>query len=117
MLPMSGGFAWWDGGYSRARLSWQVTSWPRDGLQYNRLDPEATYVLRFSGFGDMKAEADDQELTATRYGTENGAIKEYPVPKELTEDGRLTVKATGKRLAGVNWRQQPRLSEAWLIKQ
>jgi hypothetical protein len=117
MLPMSGGFAWWDGGYSRTRLSWQVTSWPRDGLQYNRLDPEATYLLRFSGFGEMKARADDQELTATRYGTENGDIKEYPVPKELIKDGRLTVKAEAERLPGVNWRQQPRLSEAWLIKQ
>ena len=116
-LPMSGGFVWWDGGYSRARLSWQVSSWPRDGLQYNGLDPEATYVLRFSGFGDMKVKADDQKLSATRYGTENGAIKEYPVPKELTKDGRLTVKASVKRLPGVNWRQQPRLSEAWLIKQ
>lgn len=116
MLPMSGGFAWWDGGYSRTRLSWQVTSWPRDGLEYNGLDPEASYVLRFSGFGDMKARADDQELTATRYGTENGAIKEYPVPEELTRDGRLTVKASGKWLPGVNWRQQPRLAEVWLVK-
>ena len=116
-LPTSGGFAWWDGGYSRARLSWQVSSWPPGGLQYDRLDPEAAYVLRFSGFGDMKVKADDQELTATRYGTENGAIKEYPVPSELTKDGRLTVKARGKRLPGVNWRQQPRLAEAWLIKQ
>ena len=94
-----------------------MTSWPRDGLEYNGLDPEAIYVLRFSGFGDMKAKADDQELTATRYGTENGDIKEYPVPKELTKDGRLTVKPSRKRLSGVNWRYQPRLAEAWLIKQ
>lgn len=115
--PRSGGFAWWDGGYSRTRLSWQVTSWARGGLQYNNLDPEATYVLRFSGFGDMTAKADDQELTATRYGTENGDIKEYPVPKELTEDGSLTVKPGAQRLRGVNWRYQPRLAEAWLIKQ
>ena len=91
-MPMSDEFAWWDNGYSRARLSWQVTWWPRDGLQYNRLDPEATYVLRFTGFGDMKVRADGQELTATRYGKETGDIKEYPVPRELTKDGRLTVK-------------------------
>jgi len=116
-MPTSGGFAWWDGGYSRARLSWQVSSWPPGGLEYDRLDPEATYVLRFSGFGDMKVKADDQTLTATRYGAENGDIKEYPVPKELTEDGRLTVKPSAKRLRDVNWRHQPRLSEAWLIKQ
>ena len=117
MLPRSGGFAWWDGGYSRARLSWQLTSWPRNSLQYNALDPEAHYLLRFAGFGDMKAKADGEDLTATIYGTENGAIKEYPVPKELTADGRLTVTVAGQRLPGVNWRYQPRLAEAWLIKQ
>lgn len=116
LLPMSGGFAWWDNGYSRARLSWQVTSWPRDGLQYNGLDPAASYVLRFTGFGDMKVKADDEELKPTRYGTGNGDIKEYPVPKELTKDGRLTVKVSAARLPGVNWRYQPRLAEAWLLK-
>jgi hypothetical protein len=116
-MPMSGGFAWWDEGYSRARLSWQVTSWPRDGLKYERLDPAASYVLRFSGFGDMKVTADDKELTATRYGKENGDIKEYPVPKELTADGTLLVMPSREQLPGVNWRQQPRLAEAWLIKQ
>jgi hypothetical protein len=93
-----------------------VTSWPRDGLQYNGLDPEASYVLRFSGFGEMTVTADDQELTSTRYGTGNGDIKEYPVPRELTKDGRLTVKPHGERLPGVNWRFQPRLAEAWLIR-
>ena len=116
-MLMSGGFAWWDGGYSRARLSWQVTSWPRNGLQYNGLDHTASYLLRFSGFGDMKAFADGQELQPTRYGTDNGDIKEYPVPQALVEDGRLTVTLQPQRLEGVNWRQQPRLAEAWLIKE
>lgn len=116
-LPMSGGFAWWEEGHTRARLSWQVTSWPKEGLKYEHLDPTATYVARFSGFGDLKVKADDQELTATRYGKENGDIKEYPVPKELTADGTLLVMPSAERLPGVNWRQQPRLAEAWLIKQ
>jgi hypothetical protein len=61
--------------------------------------------------------ADDQELAPTRYGKENGDIKEYPVPKELTADGELLVMPSAERLSGVNWRQQPRLAEAWLIKQ
>ena len=117
MLPMSGGFAWWDSGYSRTRLSWQVYAWPREGLEYKHLDPEAKYVLRFSGFGDLKVSADNQELKPTKYGTENGDIKEYPVPKELTADGSLLVVPSAERIPGVNWRQQPRLAEAWLIKQ
>ncbi len=114
--PWSGGFAWWDNGYSRARLSWQVTSWPRNGLEYTGLDPAARYVLRFTGFGDMKAFADEKELEPTRYGTAEGDIKEYPVPAELVQDGRLKVTLQPKRLEGVNWRFQPRLSEAWLIR-
>lgn len=115
-LPMSGGFAWWDSGYSRARLSWQVYGWPRGGLRYQGLDPEADYVLRFSGFGELTVTADERELKPARYGTEMGEIKEYPVPRELTADGQLHVMPSSERLPGVNWRFQPRLAEAWLIK-
>lgn len=116
-LATSGGFAWWDSGYSRARLSWQVYSWPREGLEYKHLDPEANYVLRFAGFGDLKVTADGQVLSPTAYGTENGDLKEYPVPRELTEDGTLLAVPSAERLPAVNWRYQPRLAEAWLIKQ
>ena len=112
----SGGFAWWEEGHTRTRLSWQVTSWPSGGLRYGRLDPNAAYVLRFTGFGAMKVVADKQTLEPSRYGVENGDIKEYPVPEELLEDGRLTVTFQPQRLPGANWRDQPRLAEAWLVK-
>ena len=42
-------------------------------------------------------------------------MKEFPVPKELIEDGKLSVTFDSVRLEGVNWRLQPRLAEAWLI--
>ncbi|MBI5087151.1 MAG: hypothetical protein HZB13_21450, partial [Acidobacteria bacterium] len=43
-------FWWWDNGRSRARLSWQVTMWPK-ALVYEGLDPNAKYVVRTTGYG------------------------------------------------------------------
>ncbi|MBX3175982.1 MAG: hypothetical protein KF886_01345 [Candidatus Hydrogenedentes bacterium] len=114
-LGDSGSYWWWDNGMSRTRLSWQVTGSP-GSLEYTGLDPQAHYLLRFSGFGDLKPRADDQPLEATLYDTEAHTLKEFPVPPELVADGALRVTFDDVRLEGVNWRQQPRLSEAWLIK-
>lgn len=108
-------FWWWDNGMSRLRLSWLVTGNP-DSLQYDNLDPKATYVLRFSGFGDLKPKGDDQPLTASVYNVEEHTLKEFPVPREMIQDGELTVTFDSVRLEGVNWRYQPRLAEAWLLK-
>jgi cytochrome c oxidase assembly protein Cox11 len=38
------------------------------------------------------------------------------VPAELVKDGKLSVTFDNNRLEGVNWRFQPRLAEAWLLK-
>lgn len=110
------GMYWWlDNGMSRLRLSWLVTGSPA-ALEYD-VDPEASYVLRFSGFGDLKPRANGRSLTATKYATEMNTQKEFPVPQDLLVDGKLTVTFDSVYLQGVNWRQQPRLAEAWLLKQ
>lgn len=108
-------FWWVDNGMSRLRLSWLVTGSPA-ALNYDNLDPHATYQLRFSGFGDLKPRADEQALQPTHYETELNTIKEYPVPQELVQDGKLSITFDDVHLEGVNWRYQPRLAEAWLIK-
>ena len=108
-------FWWLDNGMSRLRLSWLVTGSP-GSLDYNNLDPNATYVLRFCGFGDLKPRADGQALEATRYETEANTMKEFPVPQHLLKDGKLSVTFDSVYLEGVNWRYQPRLAEAWLLK-
>ncbi len=108
-------FWWVENGMSRSRLSWLVTGSPA-ALNYDNLDPNATYQLRFSGFGDLKPRADEQALKATRYETEANTIKEYPVPPELVKDGKLSITFDDVHLEGVNWRYQPRLAEAWLIR-
>lgn len=111
----SGSYWWWDNGMSRLRLSWLVTGTP-GSLEYTNLDPGATYRVRFTGFGDLKPVADGQKLEATYYETEAHTFKEFPVPAELVKDGKLSVTFEDVTLEGVNWRLQPRLSEAWLLK-
>src|SRR4029079_13691913 len=86
----AGSYWWVDNGMSRRRLSWLVTGHP-SALQYDGLEPNATYVLKFSGYGDLKPRGDGEALTATLYETDENTFKEFPVPPELVEDGKLTV--------------------------
>lgn len=111
------GFWWWDDGFSRRRLSWQTSmDWPL-GLRYHDLDPRGGYRLRLTGYGQVKLRADGQLLTPTLHGREVGEIKEFPVPPDLFKDGKLVL--TFDPLpdeAHLNWRQQSRVSEVWLLK-
>ena len=111
-----GSYWWVDTGMSRRRLSWLVTGSPV-ALEYDQLDPDSSYTLRFSGYGDLKPRADGEALTPTLYETDENTFKEFPVPQELLADGELRVTFDSVYLEGVNWRRQPRLAEAWLLRQ
>jgi hypothetical protein len=109
-------FWWWDNGMSRARLSWQVTSWPT-AVIYEALDPNATYVVRSTGAGQSLLRINGQRVKPTLDGTEMGQFKEFPVPAESLKDRRLVLtwdQPTNE--GGLNWRKKSRLSEVWLIK-
>ena len=112
------GYWWWNNGFSRQRLSFQTTmDWPM-ALVYDALDPSARYVLRMTGYGQALTKADGQLLKATLYGKEIGEFKEFPIPKELTADGKLVITWDKPADEGhLNWRQQSRIAEAWLLKQ
>lgn len=112
------GYWWWDDGSSRQRLSWQTSmDWPL-GLAYHHLDPQAAYRVRLTGYGQAKLRANGQLLTPTREAKHNlGEFKEFPVPANLIKDGKLVL--TFDPLtdeAHLNWRQQSRVSEVWLMK-
>jgi hypothetical protein len=110
------GYWWWDSGFSRARLSWQVTmDWPL-ALVYVALDPQADYVLRLTGCGEAFVRANGESLKPTLYGKEIGQIKEFPIPRELIKDGSLRITFDRPQEEELNWRQQSRLAEAWLLK-
>jgi hypothetical protein len=110
------GFWWWNDGFSRLRLTWQVTSWP-ERMVYDGLDPKGTYVVRSTGYKQALLRINGERVQPTLDGQKTGEIKEFPVPPELLKDHRLVL--TWDRPVGeekLNWREHSRLSEVWLIK-
>ncbi len=109
-------FWWWDQGKSRARLSWQVTSWPA-ALVYEALDPNASYLVRSTGAGQALLRINGDRVEPTLDGKEMGDFKEFPVAATYVKDRRLVL--TWDRPANeenLNWRKKSRLAEVWLIK-
>jgi len=107
---------WWDEGKSRARLSWQVTMWPK-AMVYEGLDPKGTYMVRTSGAGQSLLRIDGWRVQPLVDGKAMGEFKEYRVPPDCLTDGRLelTWDKAGDE-AALNWRVQSRLAEVWLFK-
>jgi len=89
--------------------------WPR-ALVYEGLNPEQKWIFRCTGYGDVLPRADGVPLNPTRHNREIGGIKEFPVPPELTRDGSLRITFDPvPNEENLNWRQQSRLAETWLI--
>lgn len=110
-------FWWWQEGKSRARLSWQATMWP-SGMVYEGLDPDATYVVRSSGYGQALLRINGERVVPRLDGKQMGEFKEFPVAAKYIKDRRLVLtwdRPTDER--DLNWRQKSRLAEVWLLKQ
>ncbi len=112
------GYWWSENGFSRERLSWQVTmDWPL-AVRYENLDPESGYIVRMTGYGQALTYMNGQKIEPVKYGMEIGEIKEFAVPVEIVKSGQLIV--TWKKPNDeehLNWRQQSRVAEIWLLKQ
>jgi hypothetical protein len=107
---------WWDQGRSRARITWQVTRFPR-AMAYDGLDPSASYVVRTTGAGQVNLRINGERVAPTIDGKKMGEFKEFPVASKFLEDRKITLtfdKATGEE--NLNWREKSRLSEVWLLK-
>ncbi|MBN1506639.1 MAG: hypothetical protein JW955_07325 [Sedimentisphaerales bacterium] len=110
------GHWWWDDGFSRRRLSWQVSmDWPI-AVRYERVDPDAEYVLRMTGYGDAFTRINQQRVKPTLYGRGIGEIKEFPVPREAVRSGQVVVTWDCPEESEFSWRQQSRIAEIWLLK-
>jgi hypothetical protein len=108
---------WWDQGRSRARITWQVTRFPKE-MAYEGLDPNAKYVVRTTGAGQCNLRINGERVTPVIDGMKMGEFKEFPVDPKLLKTGRIVLtfdKATGEE--SLNWRDKSRLSEVWLLKQ
>lgn len=110
------GYWWWDDGFSRKRLSWQVSmDWPI-AVRYEQIDPNAEYVVRITGYGDALTRINQQRVEATTYGRGIGEIKEFPVPRKAVQSGQITVTWDRPDEPHLNWREQSRITEIWLLK-
>lgn len=108
--------AWWDGGMSRKRLSTQLfQNFPR--IEYSDLDPNGRYVLRIAGFGDALVRADNERLEPTIYNKGLEEFKEFPVNKKFVSDGKLVITFDQPEESKLNWRQQSKVCDVWLLKQ
>lgn len=109
-------FDWWDDGFSRQRHSFMSSMrWPL-ALEYNGLDSTASYTIRVTGYGECLLKINGQRVVHGIYGKGIGEIKEFPVPAELIKNGKITVTFEDINEDNINWRQQSRITEAWLIK-
>lgn len=108
--------SWVDNGKSRRRLSWlHHMRWPA-GLRYEAVDPSAEYLVRLTGNGKPRLRADGEPLTPSKTSRKIGEFKEYPVPKKLTADGKLTLTFDAIDESHLNWRQHSHVAEVWLLR-
>ncbi len=109
-------FLWEKEGLSRKRLSSQLFQFTPE-LQYNDLDPKANYLIRVAGLGEALLRANDKRLIPTKYEKGFGEFKEFPLPKELIKEGKLKITFDKPDEEHLNWRDQSRVSDVWLLKQ
>jgi len=107
--------AWWESGYSRAKLSSQLYQW-NPVLEYENLDFNGRYILRVCGMGDLLVWADDERLEPVLYNRGKGEFKEYVVPKHIIRDGTLPLRFDRPEESHLNWKQYSHVSDVWLIK-
>ena len=89
--------------------------WPL-AVRYEQIAPNAEYVVRLTGYGEALTRINGQRVTPTVYGREIGEFKEFPVPQEAVRSGQLTVTWDQPQEAHLNWRQQSRIAEIWLLR-
>ena len=108
-------YLWENDGYSRKRLSTQLFQFTPE-LQYNELDPNSNYLIRVSGLGEALLRANGERLKPTKYEKGFEQFKEFPLSKELIKDGKLKLTFDKPNEEHLNWRQQSRVTDVWLLR-
>ena len=101
---------------ARSRQSWFSDEGWSIALKYESLDPEADYFVRTTGCGECFLRLNGVRLEPTLDGKKVGEIKEFPIPRGLYRDGRITITFDPTFEPNLNWRVQSRLTEIWLIR-
>lgn len=108
--------AWWEDGFSRARLSAQLFQKCPE-LEYDNLQMDARYIVRVVGSGEALLRVDGRRLEPITYSRELNGVKEWIVPLTLTQDGKLHITFDEPEESHLNWRKQSKISDVWLLKQ
>ena len=107
--------AWWDNGLSRKRLSTQLfQNFPR--LEYPDLDPNGRYIIRIAGYGDALLRVDGERIEPTIYNKGLEEFKEFPISQKFVSDGKIEVSFDQPEESHLNWRQQSKVCDLWLMK-
>ncbi len=107
--------AWWDSGLSRKRLSTQLfQNFPR--LEYADLDPNGRYMIRIAGYGEALIRVDGERLEPIIYNKGLEEFKEFLVNQKYVSDGKLVVTFDQPEESKLNWRQQSKVCDVWLLK-
>jgi hypothetical protein len=109
-------YLWENDGLSRKRLSTQLFQFTPE-LQYNELDPGSDYLIRVSGFGEALLRANGERLKPTKYEKGFEQFKEFPLSKDLIKDGKLKITFDKPNEENLNWRNQSRVTDVWVLKQ
>jgi hypothetical protein len=108
-------YLWENDGMSRKRLSTQLFQFQPE-LQYTELDPNSDYLIRVAGFGEAFLRANGERLTPTKYEKGFEQFKEFPLSKELIKDGKLKITFDKPNEEHLNWRQQSRVTDVWVLR-
>ena len=109
-------YLWENNGKSRKRLSTQLFQFT-PVLEYTGLDPNSNYLIRVAGYGEALLRANGERLKPTKYEKGYEQFKEFPLPKELIQDGKLKITFDKPDEEHLNWRQQSRVTDIWILKQ
>ena len=110
------GFDWSDPLGNKLRQSWLTNMrWPVS-IDYNGLDTASNYKIRVAGLGECRLKVNGKRVDPSIYGKKMGEIKEFPVPKELIRDRKIQVSFEDINEDDINWRQQSRVTDIWLIR-
>jgi len=108
-------YLWENNGGSRKRLSTQLFQFSPT-LEYTTLDPNSGYTIRVSGYGEALLRANGERLTPTKYEKGFEQFKEFPLSKELIKNGKLKITFDKPDEDHLNWRQQSRVTDVWLLR-
>jgi hypothetical protein len=107
--------AWWDNGFSRKRLSTQLfQNFPK--LEYPDLDPNGRYIIRIAGYGDALLRVDGDRMEPLIYNKGLEEFKEFLIPQIYVSDGKISVTFDQPEESKLNWRQQSKVCDIWLLK-